>query len=146
MKNDISSIATGKNPLGPREYLRRLVTLSKCGPRARCSKIKPVLNSILDSVDVNFHINPFFSLIASKSIQDAQLARSCSRRRGDRSGPDEADGVLSGQRVGAPSLQLHFLFHRQRCPPGGERRQLGRHDSGKTVLQTTQALFFNACV
>ena len=43
LKNDIPSIATGKNPLGPREYPGRLVTLSKRGSRARCSKIKPAL-------------------------------------------------------------------------------------------------------
>ena len=40
-KNDIPSIATGKNLLGPREYPGRLVTLSKCGFRARCPKLKP---------------------------------------------------------------------------------------------------------
>ena len=43
IKNDIPSIDTGKNPLGPREYPGRLVTLSKRGFRARCSKIKPDL-------------------------------------------------------------------------------------------------------
>ena len=30
-KYHIPSIATGKNPLGPREYPERLVTLPKCG-------------------------------------------------------------------------------------------------------------------
>ena len=35
-KNDSPSFATGKNPLGPRECPGRLVTLSKCGSRARC--------------------------------------------------------------------------------------------------------------
>ena len=43
-KNDIPSIATGKNPLGPREYPKRLVTSSKRGFRARCPKKKVYCN------------------------------------------------------------------------------------------------------
>ena len=86
IKNDIPSIATGKNPLGPREYPRRLVTLSKRGSRARCSKIKPeyILRNRQQAHRHFLRRRPAtnaFSCLLTQVIEFSSVEKNCRKRK-----------------------------------------------------------------